>query len=311
MWSTGPYRRRRARRRPRAPVRVTAEQAVGVAGLGRPLEGPVEDDHAEVVEVAGAAATSLSMNWATDSGSMVGQATPADAHRRVVRATSYPDPVILRLRRATTGLAVVALAGVAGCSSGDDTRVAPGHSHAGGVQVSLPVGDGTQASEVGYSLRGRAGAREAGRDRRGQVPHRGLRAAARVTDYVEELTKELHLYVVRDDLDGVPPPAPDAGRRRHVDRAADVPDAGDYRVIAEFVARRRGRQRRPRGPRRATRPAAGATRGTCWPPTGSSTSTVVAGTRRPGPNGRLRLRGPRRRGPAGASSTPTSAPTAT
>ena len=58
-----------------------------------------------------------------------------------------------------------------------------------------------------------------------------------VTDYVEELTKELHLYVVNDDLT--------VFRHLHPTRAEDgtwsalfdVPDAGcAIRVVTEFVA---------------------------------------------------------------------------
>ncbi|HSF35103.1 MAG TPA: hypothetical protein VLA70_03260, partial [Nocardioides sp.] len=57
-----------------------------------------------------------------------------------------------------------------------------------------------------------------------------------VTDYVEELTKELHLYVVNDELT--------VFRHLHPTRAEDgtwtapfdVPDAGGYRVVTEFIA---------------------------------------------------------------------------
>ncbi|WP_432477418.1 hypothetical protein [Nocardioides sp. GXQ0305] len=122
-----------------------------------------------------------------------------------------------------------------GCS-GDASTPAGGHSHAGGIQVSLPVGDGTQATEVGYRLRdveidGPAG--ETGEVRFRIEDFRGRT----VTKYVEELTKDLHLYVVREDLD--------VFRHLHPTMADDgtwtapvsLPAAGDYRVIAEFVAR--------------------------------------------------------------------------
>lgn len=153
----------------------------------------------------------------------------------MLRAASYPDPVILRLRRATAGLAVVALAGSAGCSSGDDTQVAAGHSHVGGGLVSMAVGDGTRVTEVGYSLTGlQVRQKPAGI---GEVRFRIDDADGNpVTDYVEEQTKELHLYVVNDDLT--------VFRHLHPTRAEDgtwtapfdVPDAGGYRVVTEFVA---------------------------------------------------------------------------
>ena len=140
-----------------------------------------------------------------------------------------------RLRRATTGVAVLALAVVAGCSSDDPEQVAAGHSHAGGGMVSMAVGDGTRVSEVGYSLSGlQVRERPSGI---GEVRFRIEDADGDpVTDYVEELTKELHLYLVNDDLT--------VFRHLHPTRAEDgtwtapfdVPDAGGYRVVTEFVA---------------------------------------------------------------------------
>ncbi|MCW2737498.1 hypothetical protein [Nocardioides sp.] len=147
--------------------------------------------------------------------------------------------MILRSSRATTGLVLVASA-LAGCSPADDAGVAAaGHSHAGGGMVSMPVGDGTRVSEVGYSLGGlQVRERPSGI---GEVRFRiDDHDGEPVTDYVEELTKELHLYVVNDDLT--------VFRHLHPTRAEDgtwtapfdVPDAGGYRVLTEFVARDEG-----------------------------------------------------------------------
>jgi len=131
-------------------------------------------------------------------------------------------------------VAALVLAAAAGCT--DDAARSGGHSHAGGVQVSLPVGDGTEASEVGYSLRDVALDAHAGHT--GEVSFRVEDFRGRpVTDYVEELTQDLHLYVVRDDLE--------VFRHLHPTMADDgtwtgpvsLPAAGDYRVIAEFIAR--------------------------------------------------------------------------
>jgi hypothetical protein len=131
--------------------------------------------------------------------------------------------------------AALVLAGATGCSAGADTEVAAGHSHAGGGMVSMPVGDGTRVSEVGYTLNGLQ-VREKP-DGIGEVRFRVEDRDGRpVTDYVEELTKELHLYLVNDDLT--------VFRHLHPTRAADgtwtapfdVPDAGGYRVVTEFVA---------------------------------------------------------------------------
>ena len=130
---------------------------------------------------------------------------------------------------------VLVAAALAGCSSGDDATVAAGHSHAGGGMVSMAVGDGTRVSEVGYSLTGLQV-----RERPSGIGEVRFRIedydGEPVTDYVEELTKELHLYVVNDDLT--------VFRHLHPTRAADgtwtapfdVPDAGGYRVVTEFVA---------------------------------------------------------------------------
>ena len=136
-------------------------------------------------------------------------------------------------------LAALLVAVTAACSAGGPEQVAAGHSHVGGAMVSMPVGDGTTSSEVGYSLDGLQ-VRERP-DGIGEVRFRiDDHAGEPVTDYVEELTKELHLYVVNDDLT--------VFRHLHPTRDAsgtwsapfDVPDAGGYRVVTEFVARDEG-----------------------------------------------------------------------
>ncbi len=141
-----------------------------------------------------------------------------------------------RLHRATVGAAILALSGVAGCSTGDDTaQVASGHSHADGGMVSMAVGDGTSVSEVGYSLDGlqvRETSTGIGEVRFRIDDHDGNP----VTDYVEELTKELHLYVVNDDLTVFRHLHPTRGEDGTWSAPFDVPDAGSYRVVTEFVA---------------------------------------------------------------------------
>ncbi len=128
---------------------------------------------------------------------------------------------------------------LAACTTSGDDQVAAGHSHVGGAMVSMAVGDGTTSSEVGYSLDGLQVREQP--DGIGEVRFRiDDFEGEPVTDYVEELTKELHLYVVNDDLT--------VFRHLHPTRADDgtwsapfdVPDAGGYRVITEFVARDEG-----------------------------------------------------------------------
>lgn len=141
------------------------------------------------------------------------------------------------MRRVLGVLGSVLLLAAAGCSA--DPAPAGTHSHAGGVQVSLPVGDGTQRSEVGYSLEDVEISGSAGGT--GEVSFRVDSYRGRpVTDYVEELTQDLHLYVVRDDLAvfrHLHPTLADDGTWR---APLSVPAAGDYRVISEFVARDEG-----------------------------------------------------------------------
>jgi hypothetical protein len=139
----------------------------------------------------------------------------------------------------------LALAGalLAGCSSGesdDDGQVEAGHTHAPGQgHTSLAVGDGTSVSEVGYSL---ASLQVLERpDGIGEVRFRiDDYDGEPVTDYVEELTKELHLYVVNDDLTVFRHLHPTRDESGVWSAPFDVPDAGGYRVVTEFVARDEG-----------------------------------------------------------------------
>ncbi|MGF9760903.1 hypothetical protein AAII07_37530 [Microvirga sp. 0TCS3.31] len=135
----------------------------------------------------------------------------------------------------------LALAGtlLAGCSSGesgDNGQVEAAHTHAPGQgHTSMAVGDGTRVSEVGYSLAGlqvREQPEGIGELRFRIDDHEG----EPVTDYVEELTKELHLYVVNDDLTVFRHLHPTRDEDGTWSAPFDVPDAGGYRVVTEFIA---------------------------------------------------------------------------
>ncbi|RYB93062.1 hypothetical protein EUA93_01045 [Nocardioides oleivorans] len=134
-------------------------------------------------------------------------------------------------------LALVALLAT-GCSSGSDQdgRVEAGHTHAPGQgHTSLPVGDGTRVSEVGYSLDGLQVRERA--DGIGELRFRiDDYEGEPVTDYVEELTKDLHLYVVNDDLTVFRHLHPTLDDEGTWSAPFDVPDAGGYRVVTEFTA---------------------------------------------------------------------------
>jgi hypothetical protein len=133
------------------------------------------------------------------------------------------------------------LCAAAGCSdrAGGDAEGA-GHTHAaGGASVSMLVGDGTRDVEVGYRLADVHIPEQAGEF--GRVTFRIERFdGSTVRDYIVEQTKKLHLYVVRTDLA--------VFRHLHPTMSADgtwsapvtLPEPGEYRVLAEFVARDEG-----------------------------------------------------------------------
>lgn len=147
-----------------------------------------------------------------------------------------------RLRRTTLlPLAVVCVL-LAGCSSDPDPSVpadpdrvvlsppdpdAPAHTH------DTVIGDGTTADAGGFRLTAltfpdRTGLGELSfriEDSRGEA----------VTDYVEEQTKLLHLYVVRDDLQDFRHLHPTLADDGTWTAPVDLADPGRYRVVAEFV----------------------------------------------------------------------------
>ena len=154
-------------------------------------------------------------------------------------ATSYADRVTTRPAAAGPAvgatLATVLASTLAACSAGDDSQVASGHSHAGGGTVSMPVGDGTRVSEVGYSLDSLQVRQKP--DGIGEVRFRiEDHDGEPVTDYVQELSKDLHLYVVNDDLTVFRHLHPTQDEAGTWSAPFDVPDAGGYRVVTEFVA---------------------------------------------------------------------------
>ena len=132
----------------------------------------------------------------------------------------------------------------AGCTSpsADEVpadEVPADHSHPDGGRAALPVGDGTSVSEVGYTLSGVQVLEQPGRLRQVRFRIETDRGEP-VTDFRVEQTKELHLYVVNEELT--------VFRHLHPVMAADgtwtapfdVPDAGAYRVVTEFTAQDEG-----------------------------------------------------------------------
>lgn len=150
-----------------------------------------------------------------------------------------------RIASATAGLALVAALGA--CSedepaSGDPDRVVlsppsegADHTHAPGQEHGAdgPVGDGTTPAAGGYRM---TDVRLPSRDGPGEVAFRIVdEAGAPLTEYVEEQTKLLHLYVVRADLSAfrhLHPELDDDGTWR---TRADLGSPGTWRVVAEFT----------------------------------------------------------------------------
>jgi hypothetical protein len=128
---------------------------------------------------------------------------------------------------------------VTACTADAGSTAAAGHTHAGGPLVSLPVGDGTQPSEVGYTMRDvRVPARAGVRGEVGFVIE-NFKGKPQ-TEFLEEQTKPLHLYVVRNDDEVFRHLHPTMAEDGAWTAPATLPTGGDYRVIAEFVAEDEG-----------------------------------------------------------------------
>lgn len=135
--------------------------------------------------------------------------------------------------RAAAACAVALLA--AGCSADGGGTTQPGHTHGDGQAiVSLPVGDGTDDRLVGYALEDVALPARAGRT--GDVSFRVTYQGEPVTEYIEELSRDLHLYVVSEDLGTFRHLHPTMAEDGTWTAPVQLPEGGDYRVIAEFVA---------------------------------------------------------------------------
>lgn len=162
-----------------------------------------------------------------------------------------------RIRGVKSWLPVVLLVLVSGCSTTagttpETTSGSPadhetadhetaGHSHTGadGTHISLPVGDGTRDYEVGYRLTDVRLPGHAGRP--GDLSFSLLDYEGQpLRDFIVEQTKDLHLYVVSDDLATFRHVHPEQAEDGRWSGRVTLPTAGGYRVITEFVARDAG-----------------------------------------------------------------------
>lgn len=197
----------------------------------------------------------------------------------------------------TALLAVPILAAAAGCAAEEQAtesdRVvlnppADGgdHSHAPGQTDPTPLGDGTTSSAGGYRL---TDVRlPGGTDGPGDLSFTVLGPDGRpVTDYTEQQTKPMHLYVVRADYSVFRHLHPDVAGDGTWTAPVDLAEPGDYRVVADFLQAD------------AERPlvlGAAATVPGSWRPTGPAPGgddgvvrVRVDGSGTVGPDGRFRL----------------------
>ncbi|RHW28026.1 hypothetical protein D0Z08_07025 [Nocardioides immobilis] len=109
-----------------------------------------------------------------------------------------------------------------------------GHAHAPGEADPAPVGDGTRATAGGYRLAEVRLPRRA--DGPGAMTFRILGPDGRpVTDFTEQQTKQMHLYVVRTDYAVYRHLHPTLAKDGTWTAPVDLDDPGGYRVIADFL----------------------------------------------------------------------------
>lgn len=125
----------------------------------------------------------------------------------------------------------------AGDTGGSGGTGPAGHSHAhAGARVSLPVGDGTRSYEVGYTLRDVRLPARAGEPGRLSFVVQDFTGRPQ-TDYLDEQTKKMHVYVVRSDLAVFRHVHPELQPDGTWSGTLTLPEPGDYRVVTELVAR--------------------------------------------------------------------------
>jgi len=140
-------------------------------------------------------------------------------------------------------VALVAALTLGGCNDDEPERdddvivlspAEPGAGHTHGPGTESVIGDGTRASAGGYSLADVRLPRFSGQP--GDLSFRILDRSGRpVRDYVEEQTKPLHMYVVRNDLQDFRHLHPVLGKDGTWTARAALAGPGSYRVLAEFT----------------------------------------------------------------------------
>jgi hypothetical protein len=142
-------------------------------------------------------------------------------------------------------VAALSLCVVSGCGGDDEPKADPdrvvlapeapgaGHTH-GPNGAGSTVGDGTTSSAAGYSLTDVEVPQRAGEP--GDLSFRIVDDAGKpLLSYTEEQTKQLHLYVVRNDLQDFRHLHPTMADDGTWTTRANLAGPGSYRVITEFA----------------------------------------------------------------------------
>jgi len=133
------------------------------------------------------------------------------------------------------GVVLLALAVTACTASGESDSEAAPHAHGpGGEYVAALAGDGTRTQEGGFAMTEVSLPAKAGKPGEVRFTIRDADGEP-VRDYVTEQTKDLHLYVVRTDLTVFRHLHPALGDDGAWSAPVTLPEAGEYRVVAEFV----------------------------------------------------------------------------
>lgn len=133
------------------------------------------------------------------------------------------------------GLAVTLIACGGEPEAADPTSNPSGSASVATVVTAIKGADGTSATAGGYALGDVRLPVEAGTP--GKVSFTITKDGDLVTDYIEEQTKDLHLYVVRDDLEVFRHLHPARGEAGDWSGDLTLPAGGTYRVVVEFAAR--------------------------------------------------------------------------
>ncbi|OIJ25991.1 hypothetical protein [Nocardioides luteus] len=131
----------------------------------------------------------------------------------------------------TLGLAVTLIA----CGGQPEAADPTSQPSTATVVTAIKGADGTAATAGGYTIGEVRLPAKAGTP--GEVSFTITKDGDPVTDYIEEQTKDLHLYVVRDDLEVFRHLHPTRGEAGEWSGDLTLPAGGTYRVVVEFAAK--------------------------------------------------------------------------